>query len=515
VGVLDARGVRLVRGNDGKGNSLVCAKSVKKGAILMTLPLSKCILAHRSGAVRGLQGQTEALWECAGDLRKSVDEKEEEERGRTWDVQLALGVLDATAGTGLGGSTSTDGEFWNSYTFDFPKPESLTVPFCYPKQSCLLSSELQNDEAKEAVLKQKLRLEKMFEPTKSDHVTKIESHRVTSLALERVKQQLEASNLVPSDLLDSVGKSLIPSPMEWAFAVVRSRCVKIIENWFGILPILDMANHSLDPSADVKMLVSGEDESGQTTDVNISDMTLCLCATRDLKEGDEVTISYGEDYNNRRLFIQYGFILDCNPFDLIQWDSSNNNLPSSSTLSSEQAMQAQELKESVLSLLKASFQRILSFDSNNKDDNQQSIQDIKQRILPITQSLASRISTVIRNNLLQASADTPTPIDILLSLQRDLENCINSFPTSLEEDRRNLVNLQSQTAEFLSWPPSSSSSSSSSSSGSSSGSSSSSSSSINSSIVNKAQLTACLMQRIQRKALLQASKVVVVEAINN
>jgi len=310
-------------------------------------------------------------------------------------------------------------------------------------------------------------------------------------------------------LLDSVGKSLVPSPMEWAFAVVRSRCVKIVENWFGILPILDMANHSLDPSADVKMLVSGEDESGQITDVNISDMTLCLCANRDLKEGDEVTISYGEDYNNRRLFVQYGFTLDCNPFDLIQWDSSSSNLPSSSSssnLSSEQAMQAQQLKESTLSLLKASFQRILGFDSNNKDkgkdNNQQSVQDIKQRILPITQSLAFRISTVIRNNLLQAPAPL-TPIDVLLSLQRDLENCINSLPTSIEEDRRHLVNLQSQTSEFLVWPPSSSS-----------GSSSTGTSSSNSSIVNKAQLAACLMQRVQRKALLQASKVVVEEAIN-
>ena len=63
-------------------------------------------------------------------------------------MQLALGVLDATAGTGLGGSSSRDGEFWDSYSFDFPKPESLTVPFRYPKQSCLVDSELQNDEVK-------------------------------------------------------------------------------------------------------------------------------------------------------------------------------------------------------------------------------------------------------------------------------------------------------------------------------------------------------------------------------
>ena len=59
--VLDARGVRLERDCEDKGCALVCTQSVKKGAILMTLPLSKCILAHRSGALKGLQGQTEAM----------------------------------------------------------------------------------------------------------------------------------------------------------------------------------------------------------------------------------------------------------------------------------------------------------------------------------------------------------------------------------------------------------------------------------------------------------------------
>ena len=32
------------------------------------------------------------------------------EKGRTWDVQLALGLLEATAGTSL------MGEFWDQYT---------------------------------------------------------------------------------------------------------------------------------------------------------------------------------------------------------------------------------------------------------------------------------------------------------------------------------------------------------------------------------------------------------------
>ena len=60
------------------GNCLTATKAFEVGDILIALPLSMCILAHRSGAIRGLRGQTDWLWDICGDLRLSVSPEEEE-----------------------------------------------------------------------------------------------------------------------------------------------------------------------------------------------------------------------------------------------------------------------------------------------------------------------------------------------------------------------------------------------------------------------------------------------------
>ena len=60
------------------GNRLTASKAFKVGDIMISLPLSMCILAHRSGAIRGLRGQTDWLWDICGDLRLSVSLEEEE-----------------------------------------------------------------------------------------------------------------------------------------------------------------------------------------------------------------------------------------------------------------------------------------------------------------------------------------------------------------------------------------------------------------------------------------------------
>ena len=47
----------------------------------------------------GLAGQDDLMWEIAGDLRLPVED-DEITRGRTWDIQLALALLQATSGAG-------------------------------------------------------------------------------------------------------------------------------------------------------------------------------------------------------------------------------------------------------------------------------------------------------------------------------------------------------------------------------------------------------------------------------
>ena len=61
VSPLDANGVRL-HGKSGE-KVLVTSAAFKKGDPLLIVPSQLCLLAHRSGIVRGLGGQTDQLWD--------------------------------------------------------------------------------------------------------------------------------------------------------------------------------------------------------------------------------------------------------------------------------------------------------------------------------------------------------------------------------------------------------------------------------------------------------------------
>ena len=116
----DASGVRMYHPEDRttfelEGASLVATRSFTEGEVLCSIPFGMCIMCHDSGAVRGgaMIGQQDIVWECAGDLRESINE-EEYTSGRTWDINLAIALLDATCGQGLAGN------FWESYTGVYP-----------------------------------------------------------------------------------------------------------------------------------------------------------------------------------------------------------------------------------------------------------------------------------------------------------------------------------------------------------------------------------------------------------
>ena len=145
---LDAAAVRLQR-TAASGRSLVASKQVESGDLLLRVPLDVCLTAHRSGVVDGLIGQTDAMWEAAGDLREDVGE-ELFARGATWDVRLALAVLEATAGAG--------GPFWDAYRHLLPHPPQVAHPVCLPAplQAELQDAELQKSTAERATLLREL-----------------------------------------------------------------------------------------------------------------------------------------------------------------------------------------------------------------------------------------------------------------------------------------------------------------------------------------------------------------------
>lgn len=69
---------------------------------------------------QGLLGQTDMCWEAAGDLREAVSD-DDFARGLTWDVRLAVALLEATSDPQIGG------KFWDVYGRMLPQPHTIAV----------------------------------------------------------------------------------------------------------------------------------------------------------------------------------------------------------------------------------------------------------------------------------------------------------------------------------------------------------------------------------------------------
>jgi len=89
---------------------LVAKRQISSGGVVLQVPASLLITAHRSGVVGGLIGQTDVTSEACGDLREEVGEQAFRS-GATWDVRLAVGVFEATAGC-AGAFWDEDGHIW-------------------------------------------------------------------------------------------------------------------------------------------------------------------------------------------------------------------------------------------------------------------------------------------------------------------------------------------------------------------------------------------------------------------
>ncbi|KAL1504427.1 hypothetical protein AB1Y20_010833 [Prymnesium parvum] len=241
-----------------RGRTLLAAADLSAGAALLRVPAALLLTAHRSGACAGLHGQTELLWAEVGDLREEAGEAAFR-RGMTWDVRLALALLDATAGAG--------GEFWLRYRALLPPPAAVSHPLCLPPP---LRAELR-DAAVAAAAEARARLLHSLAPGLRAHGC----HPATA-AYEALGAPAE----------------LVPRPLEYAYALVASRCFATAdEHTFAFVPFADLCQHAARPNANF----SSEDGG------------FVLRALRAIGEGEEVTICYGEEYSSSRFFAQYGF----------------------------------------------------------------------------------------------------------------------------------------------------------------------------------------------------------------
>ncbi|KAG2438459.1 hypothetical protein HYH02_010913 [Chlamydomonas schloesseri] len=92
----------------------------------------------------------------------------------------------------------------------------------------------------------------------------------------------------------------------WALAAVSSRAFRTRgpTHPAAMLPLIDMANHTFSPNAEVLPLEGGGGAVG-------------LFARRAIAEGEPLLLSYGK-LSNDFLFMDYGFIVEDNPYDTVQ-----------------------------------------------------------------------------------------------------------------------------------------------------------------------------------------------------
>ncbi|CAM9646723.1 unnamed protein product [Chrysoparadoxa australica] len=258
-------------GKGGMGRGLVTGKAVGVGDTLLTVPRELCLWATNDGAVSGLLGQTKQFNDATNklDLREEVSD-ERFSLGETWDVRMALALLEATASPAVGGA------FWEFYRKVLPAPHTATLPFCLPDA---LLPELQHSKLIGGAKAQQARLKKLYPHLMLDHA----AHPMTGGYAK-----------LPPEV-----KETVPLPLQWAFAMVRSRCFAAGGGNFAFVPVMDLANHSPQPNANFTF-----SEAAKGFEVT---------ALKEISAGQEVTICYGSHLSNERLMTQYGFVQPLNP----------------------------------------------------------------------------------------------------------------------------------------------------------------------------------------------------------
>eukprot|EP00640_Fibrocapsa_japonica_P001867 CAMPEP_0113939712 /NCGR_PEP_ID=MMETSP1339-20121228/5986_1 /TAXON_ID=94617 /ORGANISM="Fibrocapsa japonica" /LENGTH=452 /DNA_ID=CAMNT_0000943309 /DNA_START=178 /DNA_END=1536 /DNA_ORIENTATION=- /assembly_acc=CAM_ASM_000762 len=255
----------MLKEEDSGVRNLLATADVEKNEAIVSVPGAYCLWANRDGEIQGLAGQSDATWDLAGDLRNPYPDILKAQ-GLTWDLRMAVALVEATIGQGCGG------RFWDAYSLMMPAPHTLTMPMCLNKR---LGEELQHKEMAKAGDRQRIRLKEHF----------------PSLMNPGYHPLVKC--------YEDMGKAdQYPDALTWCFALVRSRVFSADDDRFAYVPFMDMVNHSLEPNADYQY--DPESDSFK------------LVALRPIPSGEEVTISYGRGLCNDDLFQRYGFFLKGN-----------------------------------------------------------------------------------------------------------------------------------------------------------------------------------------------------------
>jgi len=383
---LDTQRVKIVTDEWG-GAGLAATRLIEKGEIIVSVPLEMCLIAGRDGSIRNLVGQSDMVWDALGDLRDPISE--EQEKILSWDLRLAFALLEATSGN----AKAT--KFWEQYYATLPKPHTVTVPFCFSER-CLVQTQDED-------LIQRARAQK-----------------------QRLASQLLGDFDNPSWHRSGVGCENFhtpPGPLSWAFALVRSRCFQVSEDFFAVTPIIEIANHASTDSANAEFVVYGS---------SLEEGACLLKAKSKIEPNESILISYDASsehpYDNRRLFTQYGFTLSPENSD---YSLSNNGVNDDVEVDKNENEDFEKSK--VIDLLVDAAISLLGPDRPslpflNPDVIQKSSQVIGRRIRSLTQGpKASEIFETLLAELLQRETSLQTSLSYDVTLLQKLESSSESL----------------------------------------------------------------------------------------
>jgi len=245
-------------GRDARGGrSLLAARPVAAGELLLSVPSAACLRFRRDPDTRAV-----VSWATPQGLWPRVDAALTEHAqldGLPWDVAAAAALLDAFAGDG--------GPLWSAYARALlPLGQALTLPLTF---------------------------------SDADGVAWLGERLAGNAAAQRER----LAGLLPR---------LAPPPppgggasLSEAFALVRSRAFALGDDEFALVALADLANHAA-PGATAALLVSAEPPPGEEAE----GVWVHLRALRALAAGEEVTFDYTqqEGYSNERFLVQHGFV---------------------------------------------------------------------------------------------------------------------------------------------------------------------------------------------------------------
>jgi hypothetical protein len=119
----------------------------------------------------------------------------------------------------------------------------------------------------------------------------------------------------------------------WAFSMVRSRSVAVPELQpaftidseddltsqqvpLALIPGLDLFNHGFGSATKLQLI---DDKTSSRNDINKRQHVWVLSSSEAFQAGDQVFLSYGDEKDNWKLLLTYGFSVPNNPNSLVFW----------------------------------------------------------------------------------------------------------------------------------------------------------------------------------------------------